>query len=70
MMNWEKRQDWPEWAKFSATNRDGTCWWYENEPRILDDKWCCADVGWAEQEYVWPPFGTQENWQQSLRRRP
>ena len=68
-MNWEKRPSWPEWAKFSAVNRDGTCWWYENKPILIEERWICSE-GWAEQEYVWPPFGTIENWRQSLRRRP
>lgn len=38
--------DVPEWVNFSATDSDGDCWGYENQPSIEKQSWClCFPFG-------------------------
>jgi len=63
-----KRQSWPDWANFSAVDKDGKCWWYEHKPEIClyEERWV-VESGWLEQEYLWPPLAVNfETWKESL----
>ena len=49
----------PEWARYKATDKDGTKWYFENEPKRGCDEWYITD-GICEQTDEF------ENWEDSL----
>ena len=58
------KYDWskaPEWARYAATDEDGTTWWFENEPVEID-------YGWDSNGGRWQVVSI--DWRDSLEARP
>ena len=62
--NWN---DAPEWASYLARDKNGTWFWYENEPTGFnaDDEWNCGE-GKAEMAHN----NSHSDWKETLEERP
>ena len=58
-INWSEA---PAWAKYRATDKDGTVWWFEDRPVDYIDGWACL----TGQSQRIPKF----DWRKSLVERP
>lgn len=58
------REDCPEWAEYVAVDEDGTAYFFEREPSIVNDVW-----GAGSRFKAIPVFATSD-WKNSLIKRP
>ena len=65
----KRKKHWPEWAKYKATDIDGTRWLYKNKPMKYIDGWDFKESSPTNKVLkIKAKKNYKGNWKKSLRR--
>jgi hypothetical protein len=69
-MNKPDWKDAPEWARFLAMDENGQWFWFEDEPKCIDDDYLWYPQGNGRFVGCWTVPDSREAWKDSLEQRP